>query len=96
MELLYGDKVAAERFLSIGSPAIVPDGEKPRKCPECRKRMTKESTEGAHPVTFDHCPRGDGIWLDAGELKTILEHADALENNREVVTFLREVFPKRE
>ncbi len=91
LELLFGDADKAQAVLSLGSPADVPKGERARRCPECDKRMTKESTEGANPVVFDHCPRGDGLWLDAGELHTILEHADALGNN-EVAAFLQGIF----
>ena len=94
IELLFGDADAATAFLTIGKPAVVPQGEKRRRCPECNKKMTKESTESEHPVTFDHCPNGDGLWFDAGELATILNHADALVGSSAVSEYLREIFPE--
>lgn len=94
IELLFGDADAAIEFLTIGKPAAVPHGEKHRRCPECNKKMTKESTESEHPVTFDHCPRCDGMWLDAGELAVILKHADALVGSNAVADYLREIFPE--
>ena len=92
IELLFGDAQAAQAFLSIGSPAQVPEGEKLRDCPECDVKMDKETTEGAKPVTFDHCPNGDGIWFDAGELTTVLEQKDALAGNSEVSSLLQHIF----
>ena len=92
LELLIGDADATARFLTIGSPAQVPHGEKHRKCPECRARMTKESTTTDPPVIFDHCPQGDGLWFDAGELATILHHAEETLGNIQVSTFLKDVF----
>jgi len=96
IELLFGDVDAATQFLTIGHPSTVPSGEKPRRCPECNKKMTKESTESAHPVTFDHCPHGDGMWLDPGELGVILSHAEEMIGGTEVAKYLSEIFPKTE
>ena len=94
IELLFGDADAATAFLTIGKPAVVPQGEKRRRCPECNKKMTKESTESEHPVTFDHCPNGDGLWFDAGELAIILKHAGELVGANTVADYLREIFPE--
>jgi Zn-finger nucleic acid-binding protein len=91
IELLYGDAAAARDFLDSRNP--VPRGEKPRRCPECRARMVKEATDGPRPVTVDLCPKGHGLWLDRGELATILDHAAAEHHRSEVGKFLREVFP---
>ena len=92
LELLIGDAEATGKFLSIGSPADVPKGEKHRKCPECRKRMTKEATDTDPAVVFDHCPIGDGLWFDAGELATVLDHAEETLGKHEVSDFLKEIF----
>lgn len=94
LELLFGDEQAAREFLSVGAPAVVPKGEKPRRCPECDARMTKESTTGADPITFDHCPHGDGLWLDRGELARALHHARELGRGTRVAEFLQEIFPR--
>ena len=95
LELLFGDDDETAKFLSIGEPAVVPEGEKPRRCPECNKKMTKESTSSDPPVTFDHCPNGDGLWFDGGELHTVLTHAETLVGSNPVASFLKEVFPEQ-
>ena len=92
LELLFGNAEACRNFLSIGSPAKVPPGEKPRRCPICDKKMSKESTEGHPPVTFDNCPQGDGMWFDKGELAAVLSHGAAVASNTEVAAFLQSVF----
>lgn len=92
LELLIGNEEATVKFLTIGSPAQAPKGEKHRKCPECLARMTKESTTTDPAIIFDHCPQGDGLWFDAGELATILNHAEETLGQSEVSTFLKDVF----
>lgn len=94
IELLYGDAAAAREFLRSRNP--VPRGEAPRKCPECRRRMIKEATDGERPVVYDRCPRGHGLWLDQGELTAVLESAAPAARDNEVVKFLKELFPPRE
>ncbi len=94
LELLFGDAGACAAFLTIGSPADA-KGEKPRRCPTCRVKMTKEATESDPPVIFDHCPNGDGLWFDAGELGQVLEHGKALDGKGDVPDFLRGVFSEK-
>ena len=95
LELLFGDAEACAQFLSIGAPATVPKGEKTRRCPACNKKMTKESTSSGKPVTFDHCPAGDGLWFDGGELETVLEQAEALLGHVAVKEYLGGIFSKK-
>lgn len=94
LELLYGDADAARAFISSGSPA--PRSDKPRRCPECGKRMKKKSTQGARPVVLDRCPRGDGLWFDRGELEAILKHAEETIGGGAVASFLQGIFPASE
>ena len=91
LELLFGNAEACADFLTIGSPADA-GGEKPRRCPICRVKMTKEATESDPPIVFDHCPNGDGLWFDKGELLQVLEHGKALAGKDEVPAFLRGMF----
>jgi Zn-finger nucleic acid-binding protein len=91
IELLFGDEKACADFLTIGSPADA-KGEKPRRCPICRAKMTKEATESDPPTIFDNCPNGDGLWFDKGELVEILQHGKGLGGKGEVPAFLRGVF----
>ena len=96
LELLFGDAAAALDFLTIGSPAEIPHGEEPRKCPECDATMTKESTKSAPPIICDHCPNGDGLWLDHGELETILKHGGSFKQGEEVRILLKNMFSESE
>ena len=92
LELLLGDAEKTQAFLSIGSPAKLPEEEKSRKCPECDTEMTKESTQGDPPVIFDHCPKAHGLWLDAGELTTILDQMESVMGDNAVGHHLRAMF----
>jgi hypothetical protein len=53
----------------------------PRRCPVCRKRLRMVSTQTAHPVVIDRCPRGDGLWFDNGELAPVVKAAGGDESN---------------
>ena len=94
LELLYGDAESARAFVFSGRSA--PASDKPRRCPECGKRMAKETTQGARPVVVDLFPKGDGLWFDQGELQAILQHAEETIGGGAVATFLQEVFPQGE
>ncbi len=39
-----------------------------RRCPRCGARMTVVHAGPQQKIQIDRCPRGDGIWLDRGEL----------------------------
>jgi len=43
------------------------------KCPKCGADL---GTTDQHGVSIDLCPDCGGIWLDAGELDTVLQHTD--------------------
>ncbi|MCE9572892.1 MAG: zf-TFIIB domain-containing protein [Deltaproteobacteria bacterium] len=47
-------------------------GGDPRVCPVCHQPMDRVAVEG---VAVERCGRGDGVWLDAGELATALYNA---------------------
>jgi len=95
LELLFGDDQACRRFLAGGNPAAG-RVEKTRRCPICRARMEKRATASDAPVTYDRCPRGHGIWLDGGELQTILKEGVSDADGGRVAAFLRELFPGEE
>jgi len=64
------------RILSLGTGVAAlggPAGEKPRRCPRCRTRMAKEDLGSDPRVRIDRCPRGHGLWFDAGELGTLMD-----------------------
>lgn len=45
--------------------------ERGKRCPLCRAAMLKRQAGVAVPVVTDLCPRGHGLWLDAGELRAL-------------------------
>lgn len=60
-----------------------------RRCPRCRRRLLHTAAVPPPRELFiDRCPRGDGLWFDAGELQAVLEagipaHGGGLERIRE-------------
>ncbi|MFW6044526.1 MAG: zf-TFIIB domain-containing protein [Planctomycetota bacterium] len=46
-------------------------GLKKRKCPQCGVSM--EASRTSSGVEIDRCPECDGIWLDHGELREIVQ-----------------------
>ena len=90
LELLFGERDIAQGFLSAGQPAKT--GESVRDCPICRKPMDKHATASPCPVIYDHCPDGDGLWFDEGELATVLERGSNVEGGAAVTEWLRSLF----
>jgi Zn-finger nucleic acid-binding protein len=66
-----------------------------RRCPRCAKPLREvavEKPEGVGPaVRIDRCPRGDGLWFDRGELKTLVARFDEGESGA-VARFIGELF----
>ncbi len=55
---------------NAGKPPRAPKDEKLLDCPVCVSKLVKEEY-GASGVIVDHCPHGDGVFLDKGELERI-------------------------
>ncbi len=98
LELLLENMQMDKSMLSLDAILTSPDvksDEKKRKCPICQKKM-KKATVGHDPeVLIDVCPRGDGLWFDAGEMgKLIAQGSSAGESDSQgrIITFLGEVF----
>lgn len=89
LNLLFGDRTVTAGFLSGGTPAA---GEGTRRCPACRKKMQKQATSGPEPVTYDACPRGDGLWFDEGELGAVLKHGSPVPGGDAVAGWLHGMF----
>lgn len=94
LELLFENAGACREFLAQAKPAAM-SGEKPRRCPVCRRKMMKALSPGEPPVTYDLCSHGDGLWLDKGELELILAQAGETEGLDRVSGLLRGVFGPR-
>ena len=57
--------------------------ERIRKCPICDKKMQKIVVGSSKPVLLiDKCRKGDGLWLDKGELQNIFDRAELDKNNK--------------
>jgi hypothetical protein len=65
---------ALERLQFTANDQVVPTGQ--RECPICKKVM---SVEELHGITLDVC-RNHGVWLDSGELETILSRVKPKRN----------------
>lgn len=93
LDLLLEGSEGSRAFLS----SFAPDeggSEKPRKCPICDKRMEKILCGAEGGVRIDRCRRGDGLWLDKGELRRILEEA-CFGGDRRVLDLLNEMFAEK-
>lgn len=44
----------------------------PLRCPGCQARMLSQWFSQAREVMIDACPACRGVWLDGGELKSLL------------------------
>jgi Zn-finger nucleic acid-binding protein len=48
-------------------------GRSGRRCPRCRRRLQTVPIERPEVrVELDRCPRGDGLWLDRGEIEKVV------------------------
>jgi Zn-finger nucleic acid-binding protein len=89
---LHGDLLAV---LEQGQGEPDKTGPK-RRCPVCRKPLLREhitrpgETRKAGFIQVEKCPRGDGLWFEAGSLQTLVQAAGADSGNA-FVRFLAEL-----
>jgi Zn-finger nucleic acid-binding protein len=43
-----------------------------RRCPRCNRRLRAISMPCDEPIELDRCPRGHGLWFDAGEIQAVI------------------------
>ena len=62
-----------------------------RRCPRCRKNL-QEVAVGT--IRIDRCPRGEGLWLDRGELGSLIDRGRPAAGSplNAISSFLGEVF----
>ena len=67
----------------------------PRDCPRCGGKMAVRQLALEEPLAVDLCPKGHGVWLDRGELGTLLRGLPCSPAGpaAEVASFLADVFP---
>ena len=56
------------------------DLEKMIHCPECGAEMSRYTYSVVWPIVLDECPK-HGVWLDDGELGTLMKHLTELDEN---------------
>ena len=89
---LHGDLLAV---LESGQREPARTGSK-RRCPVCRKRLLRahiagsEETRKARIIQVEKCPRGDGLWFEAGSLQAIIQAAGA-DSGNSFVRFLADL-----
>ena len=66
-------------------------GTTPRKSPITGEEMVQEVIHG---VVIDRCKTSGGVWLDAGELELILEHAKGTQEPGMVESFVNALLGK--
>lgn len=93
LEILLENSAAKDGFLASFAKDSA-GKEKARKCPICDKRMEKALYRGNKTIRIDRCKKNDGVWLDKGELREILEEASYGDSGR-VLDLLKDVFAKR-
>ena len=91
LELLLKSAARRKEFLDSFHDGVH-HGEAKRRCPICFKKMDKVLCgREEKSCCVDRCPKGHGLWLDAGELETILSSA-GLKAAQGVSGLLTEVF----
>lgn len=88
LELLLGGSEQAQNFVKSFTKASE-STEKKRRCPICLKKM--EKVFAGEDVLIDRCRKGDGLWLDGGELRQILEKS-RLDQADKIKKTLAEMF----
>jgi Zn-finger nucleic acid-binding protein len=91
LELLLGEPENAKQLLNSFNTDDK-CAENIRKCPICNKKMKKIIVGISTPkVLIDKCPKGDGLWLDKGELQSIFSRAK-LDKNNKIQKLLADMF----
>jgi Zn-finger nucleic acid-binding protein len=90
---LLGERLGVSVASIVQPVRPASSSEKPRPCPRCGKKMTKEELHAR--IVVDHCPAGEGIWFDARELGALLDHATAGRDALPMFQFLGEMFGTR-
>jgi Zn-finger nucleic acid-binding protein len=93
LELLLENSAGRDDFLS-SLKTETGTSERPVKCPICDRKMEKVLCGTPGVVRIDRCERGDGVWLDEGELEAILTLADSGREDR-ILSLLKDMFGKK-
>lgn len=100
LELLLRSSGLESRSLFTGSVLASPEAktsEKKRKCPICSSKMRKVTIGQQPGILIDLCPRGNGLYLDGGELSRLTAQLaertpEAQSSQQQLISFVGEVF----
>ena len=62
-----------------------------RRCPRCRRKMRQVTVGQAPAVEIERCSSGHGLWLDAGELATVVREFATTEDTAVAKFFSEEM-----
>ncbi len=72
------------------------DHERKRTCPKCEMPMMRHFLSPAMRVEIDECPQCAGVWLDAGELRSIRDLSMSEAERKEAARkYFSEIFDDR-
>ena len=92
LEILMGDTDEQPDMVKSLEP-IVDCSERPVRCPICTRKMTKVYPREDNNIILDKCPNGDGIWLNKGELESVLTLSR--HKNDTIINLLKDIFNKK-
>lgn len=88
-----GHSVEELRLKTVPAALSKSRGEKPRRCPICRRRMAKISSDDADPVILDRCEFHGGYWFDGKELPEVIRKSVPEGELKKVIGLLENLFP---
>jgi Zn-finger nucleic acid-binding protein len=65
--------------------------EKSYECPICNKKMKKVFVGEERKILIDKCKKNHGLWLDKGELKSVIELSSQNKDSK-VINLLKQMF----
>ena len=70
-----------------------------RRCPRCRRKLRVIHMEGDNTrIELDRCPVGDGLWLDTGEMQSLIAmfgHDGRTDEESAVAAFFADFYGKK-
>jgi hypothetical protein len=90
LELLLETEQERARFLKL----LLEDSsvkEKSYRCPICNKKMKKVFVGEEKKILIDKCKRNHGLWLDKGELVSVIELSSQNRDSK-IIHLLKQMF----
>jgi Zn-finger nucleic acid-binding protein len=68
--------------------------EKSYRCPICSKKMKKVFVGEERKILIDKCKKNHGLWLDKGELKSVIELSSQNRDSK-IINLLNQMFESK-